>query len=94
MRSKVLEKIGFFRYKSKILATNMTIFLLEKNNSVFFSAKWKKNTADFTHSLLSPEDPAKSNFSREKKNTTPRLAIVYLVLMSSDLYSKCLVGRH
>ena len=27
----------------------------------------KKNTADFTHSLLSPEDPAKRIFSREKK---------------------------
>jgi len=73
MGSKVLEKIGFFRYKSKILATNMSNFVLEKNNScIFFSATWeKKNIADFTHSLLSPENPAKSNFFGGKKNTTP-----------------------
>jgi len=68
MGSKVLEKIGFFRYKSKILATNMTIFLLEKNNSVFFfQQSGKKNTADFTHSRLSSEYQSKSNFSREIK---------------------------
>ena len=69
MGLKVLEKIGFFRYKSKILPTNMTNFFLEKNNSVFFFFRKveKKNTADFTHSLLSPEDPAKRIFSREKK---------------------------
>ena len=72
MGLKVLEKIGFFRYKSKILPTNMTNFFLEKNNPVFFFRKVeKKNIADFTHSLLSPEDPAKRIFSREKKNTTP-----------------------
>ena len=33
----------------------------------FFRECGKKNTADFTHSLLFPGYPAKSNFSGEKK---------------------------
>ena len=52
----------FFRQRIK------RIFFWRKIMLYFFFPKVeKKNTADFTHSLLFPGYPAKSNFSREIK---------------------------
>ena len=72
LMSYIFEKIQIHTILSNFLVMKMVI---EDLLSVFFFPRklgaGKKNTAIFTHSLLSWDFHPKSNFSREKKNTTP-----------------------